>query len=256
MKRIYEWLGGFALLLFSFYFTDKVSEIVIDRTTLMQEIKTVSKNNNEEPMDAVINNKDNSIIPGKYGKKINYHKSYASMKEFGIFNENYLVYDKIKPDKTVEENKDKYIISGNPNNRNISIIIEEDQIISNYLNQNSIKYDVIATRLTKIREDKEYINGEYDKKYFIKLNSHINKNLICLKNYSNLEECLKYDYYIIDTHINLNNDNINNVLNQLNNGSIILIRANTDLKYINLLLNEIKQKDLNPVYISDLIKEE
>ena len=256
LKRIYEWLGGFALLLFSFYFTDKISEIVIDRTTLMQEIKTVSKNSNEEPIDAVINKNDNSIIPGKYGKKINYHKSYASMKEFGIFNENYLVYDKIKPNKTVEDNKDKYIISGNPHNRNISIIIEEDQIISNYLDQNNINYDSIATHLTKLKEGKEYINGEYDKKYFIKLNSHINNNLICLKNYSNLEECLKKDYYIIDTHNHLNNDNINEVLNRLSNGSIILIQANTDLKYINLLLNELKYKDLTPVYISNLIKEE
>ena len=70
MKRIYEWIGGFALLLFSFYFTDKISEMVIDRTALMQEIKTVSKNSDTKPIDAVVNIDDNSIIPGKYGKKI------------------------------------------------------------------------------------------------------------------------------------------------------------------------------------------
>lgn len=256
MKRIYEWIGGFALLLFSFYFTDKISEMVIDRTALMQEIKTVSKNSDTKPIDAVVNIDDNSIIPGKYGKKINYHKSYANMKEFGIFNEHYLVYDKIKPNKTLDNNKDKYIISGNPYNRKISIIIEEDQIISNYLDQKNIKYDIIATHLTNIDDKKEYINGEYEKNHFEKLNSHIKINLICLKNYSNLEECLKKDYYIIDTHNHLNNDNINEVLNRLSNGSIILIQANTDLKYINLLLNELKYKDLTPVYISNLIKEE
>ena len=52
VKRIFEWIGGFTLIAFSFYFTDQVSTLVLSKSELMKEIKEVSINYNEKPIDA------------------------------------------------------------------------------------------------------------------------------------------------------------------------------------------------------------
>lgn len=83
MRKIFEWLGGFALVVFSFYFTDKVSMMVANKSELMQEIKTVSSTYELEAEDAVINVKENSIIPGRFGRVVNSEESYLSMHDFG-----------------------------------------------------------------------------------------------------------------------------------------------------------------------------
>ena len=49
--------------------------------------------------------------------------------------------------------------------------------------------------------------------------------------------------------------NIYDIKNTLENGSIILIKKDTNLKDIKILLNQIKFQDLEIVYLSDLIKE-
>ena len=76
----------------------------------MQEIKSVSADYNKDATDAVIDKENNTIIPGKYGRVVDDVESYMSMHEFGIFNENYLIYKKIKPNTSLEDNKDKYIL--------------------------------------------------------------------------------------------------------------------------------------------------
>ena len=102
MKRIFEWIGGFALIAFSFYFTDRVSLLVASKSDLMLEIREVSKEYKEDAIDAKINKNDNTIVPGKYGRKGDENESYLSMHSFGVFNENYLVYTPIKPSKSIE----------------------------------------------------------------------------------------------------------------------------------------------------------
>ena len=138
MRRIFEWVGGFALIAFSFYFTDRVSLMVANKSELMQSIKAVSATYKTTPVDAIIDNESNSIIPGKYGKIVNDQESYLNMHDFGTFNENYLIFDFVKPKTSLDDNKDKYIKGGNPSNRNISLIVKNNDEVIKYLDTSNI----------------------------------------------------------------------------------------------------------------------
>lgn len=256
MKRIFEWMGGFALIAFSFYLTDRVSMLVANKTDLMKEIKAVSSVYEEKPIDAVINIKDNTIIPGKYGKKVNTEESYLNMQDFGSFNENYLIYDYNKPKTSLEDNKKYYITKGNSSLRKINLVLEPSSNIEKYLNDANIKYDLISNVETQLKQKNiENINGETTEENFKKLDSKIKNINICIKDYSNLEMCKKKKYYIIDPALQLKQHNIIEVKNNLEPGSIVLITKESKLEDLKILLNEIKYKDLIVVHTSELISE-
>ena len=252
LKKIFSLIGGFAIILLSFYLTDKVSFMIINKSYLMKEIETASSMYNEQPSNAIIDNDNNSIIPGKYGKIINEYDSYNKMKDFKVFNQNFLVYDYIKPSKSLEDNKDKYIISGNKSNRNVSIILEYNEELINFLNSENIKYNVILEKEDKYKKDLSYINGAYNQEDFYKINKLL-KTPLCIKQYSNILLCLKENYYIISPQIVIYKDYLS--FKKINNGSFILVKNNTSLENMNLLIKDLRYKNLEPVYVSTLIKE-
>ncbi len=255
MRRIFEWIGGFALIAFSFYFTDRVSLLVANKSDLMQEIKAVSKDYEEEPIDAVINVTDNSIIPGKFGRSVNSQESYLEMHDFGKFNENYLIYDYIKPKKSLEDNKDKYILSGNPKNRYISLILMPNEQLEKYLTGANILFNLVTSDSKEMTENIEIINGTKTKEEFNTMNSKLdNDKKLCLKGESMEPLCKKNDYYLLDPKLTLNNTNLIEIKNSLAPGSIILISSSVKLENLKLILNEIEFKDLEIVHISKLIK--
>ncbi len=255
VKRIFEWIGGFALIAFSFYFTDRVSLLVASKSDLMEEIKLVSKEYSIDPIEAVINTDENTIIPGKFGKKVNDEESYLNMHDFGSFNENYLVYDFVKPKNTLEDNKDKYITSGNKSVRQMSLILEKNEELTAYLEKSNIKYDLIATTISDLNNRGEVINGA-NKTEFKSLHNSINDNRkICLKGYSYEEYCKKYGYYILMPKLFLQNTTFPEIKNKIEPGSIIHVSETTDLETLKLIINEIKYKDLSIVYISELLGE-
>ena len=63
------------------------------------------------------------MIPGLKGKEINIKKSYQRMKKINNFRESLLVFNEILPTKSINNNYDKVIISGNPNIKQVSIIL-------------------------------------------------------------------------------------------------------------------------------------
>ena len=136
--KYFKLIGIMSLLVFSFYLTDFVTELAINTNPLMQNIKNNSKNYCETSVNATI--EQNTIIPGIKGKKVNEIESFLNMKDFGSFNSNYLIYDYIKPDISIEDNKEKIIISGNKNKRQVSILIKDNISIEEYLKQKNIKY--------------------------------------------------------------------------------------------------------------------
>lgn len=256
MRKIFEWVGGFALIVFSFYFTDKVSLMVAARSELMQEIKAVSSTYELEPEDAVINIKDNSIIPGRFGRVVNSQESYLSMHDFGSFNENFLIFDYIKPKNSLEDNKDKFITSGNPKNRQVSFIVEDNAEIEELFDVERIDYDKVVTKFADYNSNVELINGANKKDEFNELNTKLKNNpRICLKNTSNIELCEKNSYYLVNPLLILNNSNLIEVKSSVNPGSIILIASGLTKENLKIVLNEIKYKDLDIVHISKLINE-
>jgi len=254
--KFFKSIGIISLMVFSFFLTDFVTDIAINNNSLMKTIKKSSDYYEVESVNAIINK--NTIIPGIQGKEVDEVESYLNMKDFGVFNINYLIYKSVAPEISLEENKDKVIISGNKKNRNVSILINNNEDIIRYMRKYKIKY----TELIKLNDDiknKDNINIENNKEYFKNLNTILNKkklnNHICLLNYSNIGECIENNYYLVKFNIEINNNNINNNLNNIENGSIIFINDNLSLENFNLLIKYIYNKDLKIIYLSDLIKE-
>jgi len=254
--KIFRLIGIMSLLVFSFYLTDLVTELAINSNPLMQTIKKNKANYCVESVNATINN--NTIIPGIKGKTINEMESFLNMKDFGSFNTNYLIYDYYSPDISIENNKEKIIISGNKSLRQVSILIYKNQEVLEYMNNNKIKYSKLIKYGEEINEE-ENINIESNNESFDDLDTLLNKNnlnkSICILNYSNIQKCKENNYYIVNPNITLNNMNFSSNLKKISNGSIILIDNNLSLNNFKLLENKIYNSDLEIVYLSKIIEE-
>ena len=77
MKNILKIIGLFVLIGFSFFYTDKVVEVIREEDSIMielQEVKDIYK------IDAVSANVvSNTIIPGVNGRVVNIDKSYKEI---------------------------------------------------------------------------------------------------------------------------------------------------------------------------------
>ena len=93
--KIIKYLGLFLLICFTFFYTEKVVNVINNNDELMIDIKDRAINYEIEAIDAVIDN--DTIIPGKYGKVVNIDKSYYNMKSSKVFNDKLLFYDIVKP---------------------------------------------------------------------------------------------------------------------------------------------------------------
>ncbi len=254
--KYFKLLGILSLLVFSFYLTDFVTDLAINSNPLMQSIKNNTNTYYVKSVDAIIDN--NTIIPGIKGKKVNEMESFLNMKDFGSFNSNYLIYDYIIPNVSLEENKDLVIISGNKSIRQVSLLINNNKNILNYLSNNKIKYSKLIT-IDETLDYDENINIESDKKSFNDLDILLNKKKlnkkICILNYSNIEECFTKKYYIVKPSIELKNNNFNNSLKEIEKGSIIFIDNNLSLDNFKTFLKKLNSMDMNIVYLSEIIKE-
>lgn len=254
--KYFRLIGIMSLLVFSFYLTDFVTELAINSNPLMESIKNNSENYKVLSVNAIIEN--NTIIPGIKGKKVNEMESFLNMKDFGSFNNNYLIYEELKPDISLEDNLDKIIISGNKKIRQVSLLINKNDDILEYLNNNKITYSKLIDDFNDLDKN-ENINIENEKDKFKDLNTLLNKkNLnkrICIINYSNIDECIKNKYYLVKNNILLSNNNFVNTLNSIELGSIILIDNNLTLENFKIFVSKMKNKDIKFVYLSELIKE-
>ena len=105
----------------------------------------------------------------------------------------------------------------------------------------------------------ENINSENELKDFNDLDTLLKKkNLnkkICILDYSNIKLCKNKGYYIVKPTINLNNSNFNEIINNLELGSIVLIDDNFSLDNFKLFLKKVNSMDLKIVYLSEIIQE-
>ena len=115
MKKYFEVIGFIFLAIFSFYFTSKTSTVIKNTDDIMIKIKENMNNMKTNSVDAII--EDDTIIPGISGMEVDISKSYDAMKKIGTYKDNLLVYKKIKPNISVSNIYNKYIVSGNPNSR-------------------------------------------------------------------------------------------------------------------------------------------
>ena len=231
MKKIYKYIGLFIIMVFSFYYTDKIVLVVQKSNPIMKEIERSKKEKDVNPVNAII--EGNKIIPGKNGLNINEAKSFSLMKSFGTFNSYYLIYDQKKPKISLEDNKDKIIYSGNLSNKQISIIVENDEKLISYFK--NINVNILNN------------NDIYDKK---------NSDLCYISSLDIEKLCKKEDKYLIKTDLILTNDSVFDIKKRIKNGSIILIKKDTNIETVNTVLSQAQFKGLKIVYLSDLISEE
>ena len=160
---------------------------------------------NQEPTNAIVTL--NTIIPGISGKKINLQKSYNKMKGINSFQESLLVYETVKPSKSIKGIYDKVIVSGNPKIKRISIVTVNDeenfcftttlQVNKNCQknNQHTILVEKITNNyLTKVKE--KVRNGII---FYLETKNHSNElNLITKYLKNNNYEIVPVDQLIIE----------------------------------------------------------
>lgn len=257
MRKYYQYFGLALIMFFSFYYTEKIALIVLNKNPLMVEINEQKANYEESFVNAIING--DYIIPGINGLQVNAKSSFYNMQELSVFNKYYLVYDQVIPDISITNNKDKIIKQGNPKLKQVSLILSEEGTISEYLKNNLYKANLLIDNGTYNSNNYfEVINN--DSKAFESLENALNLNKenkhICVINSSIYNICLKNKNYLVEPTLTLTSNNIIEVKNNINNGSIILIEASAKLSDIQLLIKEIKFKGYNLVYLSELINEE
>ena len=112
IKKLFKYVGLTSLFFMSFYYTEKVALYVKNKNPIMQEI-----NNNKDSL--VVNSIDSElidtlyIIPGLNGKEVDINKSFSNMIKLETYDENNIIYTQIKPNISLENNKNRIIVRGN-----------------------------------------------------------------------------------------------------------------------------------------------
>ena len=228
-----------------------------NKSPIMQSINEVEEQYKVSAVNASVN--DHYIVPGIMGRMINKNKSFVNMKAFGIFNEYYLVFDNIKPEISLEDNKDKIIKQGNKEKKAVAFLLEDgSEQIKNYLKENKIPASLLILEST-------YQNNSYfeqinnDKLKYKNVDSLLNKNNqnknICYVKTMDRKVCQKDQKYLVEETFVLNSNNLVEAKKNLESGSIIFIQKNVSLEHLKLLIKEIGFKGLKMTTVSDLISE-
>lgn len=260
MKRFFEYVGLGAIILFSFFYTEKAALLVQNKNPIMQKIHSEKENLDYMAVNAIVDG--DYIIPGKNGLEVDVEKSFQKMKAVGAFNEYFLTYQQVYPNISLEKNKDKIIRKGNSENKMVAIVLEEkNSTIASYLKENKVKASLLTTK-DSFEENSyfEQISYEQSRSNFYDLDTNLNKSYpnkkICVIGEQNKELCKKNGYYLVEKDIELNSSNLIDVKSKVEKGSILFIHANAKLSDFQLLYKEIKYKGLEVVYLSELISEE
>ena len=270
--KLIKIIGLFCLFCISFFYTEKVINVSINQDEIMINIKEAAKKNYVNPINATIN--DDTIIPGSTGKYVDINTSYKNMKKIGYYEPSLLIYKEIYPEVSIYNNYHKYIIRGNTNNKNISLIyiLNNTNTIDNILNilkNNNIKITFFIDssflnnniNIIDTIKDNEVYNygslGKYTKDNLIITNNIINNkannnSTFCLflnKDIDSLNNCANSKMLSI---IPKNNINYFNIKTNLDNGNIFVIN---NTKELNGIIEYITSKGFTIVPLKELIKE-
>ena len=254
--KYFKYLLMIILILVSFYLTEKSALFLRGKDPIMQTIKEYSKDYNTDAIDAKIDN--NYIIPGMYGRRVNEIKSLMKMKSLKTFNSLFLKTDKIKPNISIDDNKDKIINKGNEKKNAISFILENDESnIITYLVSEKIEASILVDKISVNNNNFEQINNDFSNYEYVEkiLNKDKNNTNICIINRTNKNFCIRHKKYLVEPTYVLTSTNLVIIKNKITSGDIILIKDNVSIDDLSYLINYIKSKNLNIVKLSKLISE-
>lgn len=281
VRKVFEGIGILSLLCFSFFYTRQISTVIKDNDDIMKQIKEIELQYKIEAKDAII--QDNTIIPGLSGSEIDAKKSYQKMKKTGNFNSNLLIYKDIKPTIQLQGNYDKYVISGNPNKKEVSLLflVDNNDDITSIVNILNSK-DITATFfidgywfennneiIMDLIEDGHIVgnygyNKNYEESGVSWMNTIVTKigkqeDTYCIdfdKNENTLKRCILNQSYTLVPTIIGSNTPYSNVKKELTNGSMIALEVNDiTIKELPLIIDYISSKDIETVNIKELLEE-
>jgi len=252
------------MICFSFFYTEKIMDMINKKDPLMEEISNIRYNYEVLPINAYI--EEDTIIPGIVGKEIDINESYEKMKLSGIFREEALVFKDILPSSSLSDNINKYIVKGNSNKKEVAIIVIFNNNYVNEINKiNNITVffnhkDLNTENIKKLIDKEIYSygnNGVYTSEILLSDNSLINrmsnnKSFYCLvknKNHEVLDICNNNNMYVVFPNII---GGYYEVKNNLSNGSVILLDRFNDVDNV---IRYINSKGYNIVPLGELISE-
>ncbi len=279
MKKLFQTVGIITLMCFSFFYTEKTAKVVKEYDEIMIEIRKNEKNYYNSAKDATIIN--NTIVPGLVGREVDASKSYNKMKRYGKYEESLLVFKTIKPDVSVEDNLNKYIVSGNKNKQAVAIvlliknndyiddvidILDDKKVKANFFFEGSI-IDDNKDLIKDLVYDEHNVgnlgfNGSYSDSNYTWTNVYLKKlqsKSYCYTEKENkeiLDICTLNKNMTIIPSIKLSGSIDKNFKNKLQNGSIISIELNdTTMNELSTLINYIGSKGYELKTLDDLLKE-
>ena len=256
-KGYFRIIGILGIAAFSFFYTEKIANLTLDKNELYQSIKKEASNYNEEYINAFI--EDDKIVPGLNGKNVNIKNSFYNMKDLNAFNSYYLIYDTSYPEVTLENNKDKIVERGNQNKNSVAIILEYNKDTIKYFKDNNIDASILVDLDTfNKNESLEQLNNEVNKYKDLEflINKYSNNTHICYLSNKNEKICRKNNKYLVKTEKIVNNKTFIDIKNNINSGDIYYIDKSTDTKNIKILINSIIYKDLDIISLSKMLSEE
>lgn len=274
MKKLFKIFGIITLMCFSFFYTDRVMDVIADNDPLKNEIINLSNNYKLSNNEAIVT--DDTIIPGSNGREVNIDKSYKKMRTGNVFNDKLLVFNVLYPEYRLKDNIDKYIINGNVNKKEVSILFiinndnNLDKIINILNNKNTkanlfIEYNYLFNNISKIKKYNSNNIYSYSNKYVydtLVISNNIinrisnNKANYCLtkiKDKDNLNTCSYSNMFTIIPSII---GNYNDIKNKLSNGSIILLDTNINsVNELSYIIDFINGKGYSIVGLDELLNE-
>lgn len=280
-KKVIQVISVTLLMLFSFFYTNKSIELIRENDPIMKQIKETNMKYKVNPVNATIIG--NKIIPGKSGKEIDYQKTYAKMKKYGTYNETLTVLKDIEPAVSVDDYYDKYIVQGNTERKNVSLVFKTDTIsnllsILNILNQKNIPATFFVDGLllennTSLFETMTQNNHEleilsYDNKYDeIYFDSALNylssitkrKGKYCYAEYDQkevIELCSKLKLHTIIPTVKTTTMPYKEIKDKLYNSAIISLPLSTITEeQLPAIIDYIKQKGYTFLSLEALLSE-
>lgn len=258
MRNILKSIGLLVLIVFSFFYTDKVINVINSQDEVMIKLKSIESEYRIESEDAIIEN--DTIIPGINGRILDIDNTYKYLKQVGIVDESLFMYKIVSPNVSLSNNKDKYIVKANPKKDSVAILIalnsrtNLNKVLSVVKNKNIkinffIEYDYLIENISILNELKEhevYSYISYSPDTLIISNNIIknkmdNEPIYCLtssKDIKVLNICSSSNMYTILPNII---GGYLDIKESLENGSIILL-SNDKVNELDISINYIKSK--------------
>lgn len=281
MTRFFQTVGILALICVSFFVTDKTVQVVKEYDDVMIAIRQKKEIYEVKAIDATI--KDNTIRPGKKGKTIDVNKSYSKMKQYGKFNESLLEFKETKPELSIENNKNLYVIGGNTKEQKVSLIflieqgepydklldiLEDKQIKANFFitsewletnNDTMMEWMKKGHIIGNLGENRDYKSASFPWVNTIIEKIGGQKTGYCYLETANpdsLKLCSYASNYTIMPSIVTKQNITQEVKDSIANGSIISITpTDAALKELPVMISTILAKGYKIVTLSELLEE-